>query len=367
MPSSPSLLRLSAPRKPAGARSHATPSRGRPLAPLLALLAASCVEGPLPEDAAPRDSGVPSDAIALTDASAPLTWVDIAVSGCRGEPPGPGLCVADAPFHARFTAVAPAILESHLWRFGDGQGASREASPAHVYSLPGVYTVELDVEGPGGTAGIRREGAIVVEPAALGGRCEVAEQCESQTCWCAADPSCPPALAGGRCTAACADSSACGPGALCAELDASGGGAPWQRPLCVVDCGEAESCPAGLACRSLLSTEGDWRRGCFPGGVLGDVGDPCRGGDGLLDPALCASGVCLDRGERGLCGASCSAGSCPLGSACATFADGGENSCVASCDVTPCDGDPAIGCAAPGAAFTVDAVSPAAAGYCSSL
>ena len=55
-----------------------------------------------------------------------------------------------APLTVDFTDQSTGQITSWSWDFGDG-GTSTEASPTHVYLLPGSYSVSLEVTGPGGT------------------------------------------------------------------------------------------------------------------------------------------------------------------------------------------------------------------------
>ena len=49
-----------------------------------------------------------------------------------------------------FTNSSTGTISTYAWTFGDG-GISNTASPSHVYSIPGVYSVRLTVTGPGGS------------------------------------------------------------------------------------------------------------------------------------------------------------------------------------------------------------------------
>lgn len=52
-------------------------------------------------------------------------------------------------------------ITSWTWSFGDG-ATSSEQNPVHVYELPGTYSVELVVAGPGGTSTMRERDLVVV-------------------------------------------------------------------------------------------------------------------------------------------------------------------------------------------------------------
>ncbi|RLC86129.1 MAG: hypothetical protein DRI79_10450 [Chloroflexi bacterium] len=56
-----------------------------------------------------------------------------------------------APLTVVFTNTSTGDYTASLWDFGDGVTSTLE-SPTHTYTTPGVYTVTLTVEGPGGTA-----------------------------------------------------------------------------------------------------------------------------------------------------------------------------------------------------------------------
>ena len=55
-----------------------------------------------------------------------------------------------APLALNFLNTSTGTITTYAWTFGDGTTASAQ-SPAHVYSLAGVYTVSLTVTGPGGS------------------------------------------------------------------------------------------------------------------------------------------------------------------------------------------------------------------------
>jgi hypothetical protein len=200
----------------------------------------------------------------------------------------------------------------------------------------------------------------------LGSPCSADSQCGAGLqCICDPDAGCD-LLTSGMCSADCGGSP-CSDG-VCADLDPAGAGtAEWQATLCLIDCSAGGVCPAGLTCRLLRDGGGSgWVSGCFVDGVLGDIGDSCADPAGNPDDSLCASGDCLAEGARGMCTQVCTAGSCPAGSACATFGFGSR--CLARCDTAElCADDPWLACEAPGGggtkSFTIDE-TPADAGYC---
>jgi len=71
-----------------------------------------------------------------------------------------------APLNVVFTNTSTGA-NTFAWSFGDG-GTSNVASPSHVYTTPGTYTVALTVTGPGGTNTRTQAGFITVgQPANL--------------------------------------------------------------------------------------------------------------------------------------------------------------------------------------------------------
>lgn len=357
---------------------------------------AACGSDGTARDAAPDDARVVIDAAAIPDSAASLSWVDFAISGCLFEEtpaPLPGnmdagvggepdagsdagtmsvrRCVGDAPLALRFSAVAPATIDTYRWNFGDG-GTADVAAPVHVYTAPGWYTVALSVGGPRGTAQAAKMDVVEVRPAPLMAACFDDGQCQpGLACLCAGDDSCPAGLRPGRCTAACDTGTPCADGA-CVDLAAGGPADPavWQRALCSPACVDSSDCPDGLACQELLTPGGGWVRACSPPGLLRGLGESCF--DGLGQPAheLCASGYCAALGARGMCAAPCTpmAGSCPDSGACADFVGPEPSVCVARClGEDACTADPWLACQAPGAAgdlgFTVDEAA-AELGYC---
>ncbi len=55
-----------------------------------------------------------------------------------------------APLNVAFSDTSTGPITSWAWDFGDG-AASNQANPAHVYTTPGLYTVSLTANGPGGS------------------------------------------------------------------------------------------------------------------------------------------------------------------------------------------------------------------------
>ena len=337
-------------------------------------------------DAGQGDGGA-SDARSGFDAIPPLLFADFSVTGCSetaqaGEPADAGPpardagrietpCAGPAPLSLTFVAVADAQINAYSWEFGDG-GQSAQPSPTHTYTAPGVYDVILSVLGPGGNISVRKPAKIVVTTASAGAPCTANDQCASAECVCGDDADCAPAVEPGFCSTPCSAGAPCADG-VCVDLapTAPSSPEPWQQSLCLIDCSVDETCPAGLACRELRDGAGPgWVRACFALAVPADVGQSCTDETGALNDSVCASGVCLDEGARGLCSAPCSADPCPTYAACATFSGGSPGpSCLARCDPdTSCDLDPFLSCEDPGGAgaksFTVDEAPANPDGYC---
>jgi hypothetical protein len=66
------------------------------------------------------------------------------------------------PLTVTFTNTSSGDYTDSWWEFGDGQ-ASILAGPTHTYQAAGVYTVVLEVQGPGGTDTLTRQAYIAVE------------------------------------------------------------------------------------------------------------------------------------------------------------------------------------------------------------
>lgn len=56
----------------------------------------------------------------------------------------------DPPLEVYFTNRSTGNITSYFWNFGDGNTSS-EVNPVHTYTVDGVYTVTLAVNGPGGS------------------------------------------------------------------------------------------------------------------------------------------------------------------------------------------------------------------------
>ncbi len=66
-----------------------------------------------------------------------------------------------APLTVTFTNQSTGDYTNSLWNFGNG-ATSTQANPAHTYDFAGVYTVTLQVSGPGGTDWFTRSNYITV-------------------------------------------------------------------------------------------------------------------------------------------------------------------------------------------------------------
>lgn len=319
-------------------------------------------------DGARLDAVVVVDGAAGLDAPAPITFVDVSVSGCQALGGTPRRCDGEVPLALAFAIVASGPVDGALWDFGDGSPPVTELAPRHVYTRPGMFDVTLSVRGPGGTAQARLPGLVVAAAAGLGGACSEAVGCDGDLeCLCANGTGCPAPLARGLCTRPCVSDDDCGAAAACVDLGVTGEGAPWQVKACLETCVAADGdCAAGLACQPLARASGGWVDACFAPGVVAPDGAACRDASGALRDDACASGRCLDLGARGLCAADC-VGGCPLGTSCAVIGGGVGPACLAECAGAACDGDPWLACEVPDAAgtwgFTIEG-PPKAGGYC---
>jgi PKD repeat protein len=335
------------------------------------LMASACGDDAAGGDAAPipADGAGPADAGPLIDATPQLGWVDFAVTGCEsgvGTEAQP--CVGASPLTLRFSVLAPADIDTQQWDFGDSSDPDMSPTPEHRYTAPGSYNLSLNVEGPGGTAGVTRLAAVVVIPAPLSAPCDADDHCASGSCACTDPQSCPAVLSPGMCVLDCTTNLECG-GNVCAQLDPTAvADEDWRRSTCVPGCTPgAGECDAGQSCQPVLDVDGSWRNVCLAPGLLRPIGASCVDATGTRRDELCASGQCADLGDRGMCTTPCDSVSCPAGSECATFDSApSEPVCLALCSATSCDGDAQLACQGPGSGFTVDG-PPAPDGYCAPL
>ena len=66
-----------------------------------------------------------------------------------------------SPLTVAFSNTSTGSITGYSWTFGDG-GTSTAASPSHVYSAAGTYTVSLTVTGPGGSNTLTRTNYVTV-------------------------------------------------------------------------------------------------------------------------------------------------------------------------------------------------------------
>ncbi len=100
-------------------------------------------------DAAHTESGFSNDVAATVPYSAPVA--QFTGSTTTGV----------SPLTVAFSNTSTGSITSYAWTFGDG-GTSTAASPSHVYSAAGTYTVALTVTGPGGSNTLTRTNYVTV-------------------------------------------------------------------------------------------------------------------------------------------------------------------------------------------------------------
>ncbi len=62
----------------------------------------------------------------------------------------------NVPLTVQFGNQSTGTINSIVWNFGDGNSSS-EVNPSHTFGAPGLYTVTLTVNGPGGTSNVTRQ------------------------------------------------------------------------------------------------------------------------------------------------------------------------------------------------------------------
>ena len=92
-----------------------------------------------------------------------LCWIDHLLSGWKS----PVLIEADASFGSAPLVVGLSgnsyrQVDSWYWEFGD-QSSSTEATPSHLYSSGGLYTVSVEIETPEGSVGAVEADFVWVE------------------------------------------------------------------------------------------------------------------------------------------------------------------------------------------------------------
>jgi PKD repeat protein len=361
----------------------------------LALSTAACSPPETIDASVPPDGGS-SELGAAPDGGARLSSA-FTIIGCTTLDTSTDVprCSGPAPLDLTFVPISAGV-DTFVWTFAGGDpGSSQLITPTVRWTKAGQYTVQLAAGGPGGT--IIAASTIRVTAGGTGDPCSDSSDCDvaaGLSCLCAGE-GCPGGLAVGLCTRACTGGG-CAPGEVCADLERGGGAPPdlgppdpdagaadggnpnvWRRALCLRTCAAAADCRTGLACREVPALASGaaaggaftWRQACFAD-VLGDVGDACRGPDGLVANDRCLSGRCDPLGARGLCTSSCSVTQlCPAVASCATFTGAPQGTCLRRCDAThPCT-DPLLACQEPDPSgtlgFTVLPGDPAHTQYCS--
>ena len=94
-------------------------------------------------DGNPRTIDGDGDGNAITDMGA-YEYVPASVEFSATPTMGP------TPLEVRFSDETPGDFDSWSWDFGDGSTSSEQQNPAHIYTLPGPFTVSLIVSGPSG-------------------------------------------------------------------------------------------------------------------------------------------------------------------------------------------------------------------------
>ena len=95
-----------------------------------------------------------SDALTRTDY---ITVTAIPVTASFTGTPRSGV----SPLSVVFTNTSTGDYDTSQWDFGDG-GISTDVNPTHAYTVPGVYTVSLQVSGPGGSDAVTQTNFITV-------------------------------------------------------------------------------------------------------------------------------------------------------------------------------------------------------------
>jgi len=97
------------------------------------------------------------------------SWI-LFLDGAQNVPPTPAFVrepgTGIAPLHVLFDDRSSAGAQAWSWDFGDGTG-SLQRDPSHLYTLPGAHDVTLTVSGPGGSASVTLQDAVLVQQPAL--------------------------------------------------------------------------------------------------------------------------------------------------------------------------------------------------------
>lgn len=279
--------------------------------------------------------------------------VDFSIENCPAFDAQALTCTGRAPLAIRFVPLATAMVTQYLWNFGDATPFDSQPAPSHVYTTPGVYSVQAVASGASGDVVIKiHDDFIVVQANATGDPCDTNAQCDQGLfCLCPTSAPCATGPTHGMCTSPC-QAGICGDAEICAGLltatPPAGKTSAWQAPICLRECARDADCAPGLRCRTLPPGRAvtAWLHGCFTS-VPADIGEPCMDSAGNLRDDLCASGLCADLGANGLCSATCDFASCPPGSDCAVLGDG-RRLCLRPCiGGFSCTQDPLLGCVIP--------------------
>jgi PKD repeat protein len=279
--------------------------------------------------------------------------VDFSIENCPAFDAQVLTCTGRAPLAVRFVPLATTTVIQYFWNFGDGTSFDSELAPSHVYTTPGVYSVQVLASGGGGEVVTKaHDGFIVVQANAIGDPCDATPQCDQGLfCLCPTSAPCSTGPTHGLCASSCQLLGICDDKQVCAGLltatPPAGKASAWQAPMCLRGCTKDADCAVGLGCRTLPPGPAGsaWLHGCFTR-VPVDVGEPCRDSAGNLRDDLCASGLCADLGANGLCSATCDVTSCPPGSDCAELGDG-RKLCLRPCTNFDCVQDPLLACVTP--------------------
>jgi PKD repeat protein len=322
---------------------------------LIAMVAAACSQSELPALDASPDLTVWDAPATASDKPLSLA-VDFTVENCPLFDPVALTCTGKVPLALRFVPLSTTTVTGYRWDFGDWPldlATTTTATPSHVFSRPGTYTVRLFATGEsGGSASKEHVGFVVARANTIGDPCEANAQCEEPDlfCLCPATAGCTNGPPRGMCTSACS-SGRCGEKQACADLLTAGVGVePWQTSLCLPTCEKDADCAAELHCRLLPpGGSGGWVTACFSD-MPRDIGEPCRDSNGKLRDDFCVTGLCVDFGALGMCSKKCSdLEACPRGSDCMIMGDSTQL-CLRPCGDRasfPCNRDPLLTCVQP--------------------
>ena len=111
-----------------------------------------------------QDPGTYEVELTVTDSESDDTETKV---GYVNIPPQPEFTAdvtsGDTPLEVNFTDQTVGTVTTYAWDFGDG-GVSSLQNPTHTYTTPGLYTVSLEVEGPGGEKTETKTGYVSIPP-----------------------------------------------------------------------------------------------------------------------------------------------------------------------------------------------------------